>query len=356
MPRRANSPLLCWPVPIAAVPSSRREADTAIEHVGRVALAVSLLAAAVRGGRSWRQVAAALASDADVFGDHPYANTFTAMQLGVATLPSELADALVSLVVFPRDSRTPVAAVARYWAHTRGHPAGRAVPTCAGWPQRTYSPWTPRTAAASNSTICNTITFTCTLPPSPCYMGDCSTPTERCSTIVISGGNSRPASPTSGVASVSHLRGAGARRELATTITDPAFLAHRIATDGVLATENDLAHAATALTGDPVVNWWRNWLPRHNDLLALVDGTARPGARTRALAPTLRAWLGADPTRPANLDPDRLEALCPDPYLAVLSGADARILGANPRPHRPHRPGPRGGLVARRHPAGDHRR
>ena len=296
------------------------EADTAIEHVGRVALAVSLLAAAVRGGRSWRQVAAALASDADVFGDHPYANTFTAMQLGVATLPSELADALVSLVVFPRDSRTPVAAVARYWAHTRGHPAGQSRADLRRLAAANLLALDPAEGGSIGFHDLQHDYLHLHAPALPVLHGRLLDAYRTLLDDRDQWWQLPPGEPYIWGRLVSHLRGAGARRELATTITDPAFLAHRIATDGVLATENDLAHAATALTGDPVVNWWRNWLPRHNDLLALVDGTARPGARTRALAPTLRAWLGADPTRPANLDPDRLEALCPDPYLAVLSG------------------------------------
>ncbi|MCA1674232.1 MAG: TIR domain-containing protein, partial [Actinobacteria bacterium] len=98
-------------------------ADQAFEAVGRVALAVALLAAAVRGGRSWGQVAEELVRDAGIFGDHPYANTFNAMQLAVGALRDDMVPALLSLAVFPPDTQIPVAAITRYWAHTRGRTA-----------------------------------------------------------------------------------------------------------------------------------------------------------------------------------------------------------------------------------------
>ena len=83
-------------------------------------MAVALLSAAVRGGGSWESVAADLARDADIFGDHPYANIFKAMQVGVDAFPPTLAHALYRLAVFPRDLRIPVSAIKHYWAYTRG--------------------------------------------------------------------------------------------------------------------------------------------------------------------------------------------------------------------------------------------
>ena len=50
------------------------------------------------------------------------------MQIATTTLPGELYQALLGLAVFPPDTRIPVAAIARYWAHTRGRtPADTAV-------------------------------------------------------------------------------------------------------------------------------------------------------------------------------------------------------------------------------------
>ena len=95
-------------------------ADRAFAEVGRVALAVALLAAAVRGGRSWDDVADALDHELDIYGDHPYANTFKAMQIAVATLPADLTRALLGLAVLPPETVVPVVVVTRYWAHVRG--------------------------------------------------------------------------------------------------------------------------------------------------------------------------------------------------------------------------------------------
>ena len=110
--------------PAAALPAV---ADRVFARVGRVALAVALLAAAVRGGtRTWQEIDADLDAGEEVFGQHPYANAFKAMQIATATLPDELYQALLGLAVFPPDTRIPVAAIARYWAHTRNPTGARA--------------------------------------------------------------------------------------------------------------------------------------------------------------------------------------------------------------------------------------
>jgi hypothetical protein len=99
------------------------DADQALAAVGHVPLAVALLAAAVKGGRSWTEVGLDLDREADVYGTHPYANTFRALGIGAAALADDLRAALFSLAVFPPDTEVPVAAVARYWARTRGRTA-----------------------------------------------------------------------------------------------------------------------------------------------------------------------------------------------------------------------------------------
>jgi hypothetical protein len=86
-------------------------ADQVLARVEGVALGVALLAAAVRGGRSWAQLAADLDRDGTVFGTHPYAITFKAMQVAVDALPAGLASALLSLAVFPPDTQIPIAAI-----------------------------------------------------------------------------------------------------------------------------------------------------------------------------------------------------------------------------------------------------
>jgi WD40 repeat protein len=105
-------------VPIDALPA---QAERILEATGRVALALALVGTAIGNsdGR-WQQVVDQLDRGSTTFLDHPYANTFKAMQVGMATLDDALADAYRSLVVFPEDTVVPVAAVARYWAHLWG--------------------------------------------------------------------------------------------------------------------------------------------------------------------------------------------------------------------------------------------
>ncbi len=100
------------------------DADRILDATGRVPLAVALAGASVgRGGRSWRAAADGLEVAAETFLDHPYANTFKAIALGVGALDDELRAAYESLAVFPGDTSVPIAAVERWWAHRHGHAA-----------------------------------------------------------------------------------------------------------------------------------------------------------------------------------------------------------------------------------------
>jgi WD40 repeat protein len=94
------------------------DVDRVLAATGRVARALALVAAAVgRGGRGWREVADELEVAAGTFLEHPYANVFKAMGVAVAGLDAPVAAAHETLAVFPEDTRVPVAAVARLWAH-----------------------------------------------------------------------------------------------------------------------------------------------------------------------------------------------------------------------------------------------
>ncbi|HZM66759.1 MAG TPA: NB-ARC domain-containing protein [Nakamurella sp.] len=94
-------------------------ADRVLAQTGRVALAVALAGAAVRGGTGWAQIATALDRGTETFRGHPFANTFKALQAATETLTLELADAFYSLAVYPADTCVPVAAVVRYWSRLR---------------------------------------------------------------------------------------------------------------------------------------------------------------------------------------------------------------------------------------------
>ena len=110
-------------LPAGALPAG--EVDRVLAATGRVALAVALVGAAVRGGASWAEVAGELDRGGETFLDHPYANTFKALQVATAALDPGLAFAYFSLAVYPPDTRIPVAAVARYWGQLRGSSPGQ---------------------------------------------------------------------------------------------------------------------------------------------------------------------------------------------------------------------------------------
>jgi len=90
--------------------------DRVLAATGRVPLALALVGAVVgRGGRDWDEVAGELDAARGTFRDHPYADVFKAMQVGVAALDEHLAAAYGMLAVYPQDERVPVAAIARLW-------------------------------------------------------------------------------------------------------------------------------------------------------------------------------------------------------------------------------------------------
>ncbi|MGI9002141.1 MAG: NB-ARC domain-containing protein [Pseudonocardia sp.] len=296
------------------------DADSAIEAVGRVALAVALLAAAVRGGRSWPQVAADLARDTDVFGDHPYANTFKAMQIACAELSGDLVAALFSLAVFPPDIQIPVAAISRYWAYTRGRSAA--------------DTRTDLQALAVANVLrldadevgFHDLQHDYLLLHAPILAVLHGRLLDAYRSLLPDGDRNQwwrlPAGePYISDHLMAHLSGSGDRRTLAATAIDAAYLTQRIATHGLHAAEADLTTAAAALPTYPAISWWRSWLPRHANVLAVPGSLdhADPG-RATALAPTMRAWLDAEPSLPEGVDPDRLTPLLPSPHLTVRYG------------------------------------
>ena len=114
-----------WPRPARRAPGAARRGGAGAPGVGR------------RGGTGreadggdtapsrWEEIAADLARDADVYGTHPYATSFRALNIAVAALPGDLRAALLGLAVFPPDTAIPVSAIARYWAaHAQPHRRG----------------------------------------------------------------------------------------------------------------------------------------------------------------------------------------------------------------------------------------
>ncbi len=94
------------------------DADRIRAATGCVPLALALAGAAVgRGARSWAEVADELEAAGQTFLDHPYANTFKALQVSLSGLSSELRAAYESLAVYPQDTRVPRSAIELWWAH-----------------------------------------------------------------------------------------------------------------------------------------------------------------------------------------------------------------------------------------------
>jgi WD40 repeat protein len=294
-------------------------ADRAFADVGRVALAVVLLAAAVRGGRSWDGVATTLQRDTGVFGDHPYANTFKAMQIAITALPCELSEALLSLAAFPADIQIPIAAITRYWAHTRTRSA-----------EDTARDLDALAAANvlrvdGDAVAFHDLQHDYLLLHAPRLALLHAGLLDAYRALLPTDGRDQwwrlpVEEPYLWDHLVAHLRGAGERRELAATVTAPAYLAQRIAMDGPHAAEADLSRATLTLPTHHLIAWWRGWIGRHAHLLTHDDRIDSNSGHGDTVAPTMRAWLAADQSLPEGVDPDRLAPLLPDPHLTLRWG------------------------------------
>jgi hypothetical protein len=277
--------------PSGQVPTA---ADRAFEAVGQVALAVALLAAAVREGRSWEQVADELTWHGSTYGEHPYANAFKAMQIAVAALAPELATALFGLAVFPRDTQIPITAIARYWAQTRSHDTTKTIHDL-------------QSLAAANVLLLDegTIEFhdlqhDYLLLHAPALASLHAELLDAYRAALPADGRDKwwylPGNePYIWDHLITHLRGAGERAILASTVTNPAYLAHQIRSRGTHAAETDLNRAAEALPDGTAIPWWQRWIACHVHLLTGAtdrDG-ARPGDVSAFVSPS---WHGSPPT------------------------------------------------------------
>ena len=94
------------------------EADRILDATGRSALALALVGASIGKGEStWDQVIQELDLERNTFLDHPYADTFKAMQVAVERLAQSDRDVYQSLSVYPGDTMVPIHAVQRLWSH-----------------------------------------------------------------------------------------------------------------------------------------------------------------------------------------------------------------------------------------------
>ena len=296
-------------VPAGALPAG--EVARVLAATGRVALAVALVGAAVRSGASWPQVADELDRGGDTFLDHPYANTFKALQVATAALDPGLAVAYFSLAVYPPDTRIPVAAVARYWGQLRGSSPGQVHTDL-------------RTLADRELLILDRdeIAFHDLQHSYLLLQADNLALLHAdllagYQALLPAGGTGwwrLPAGePYIWDHLLHHLHGAGDRAGAASTLTDLAYLAKRIALAGPHAAETDLAEASAVHPDDPRIGWLRRWLAQHAHLFA---GLADPAD----VAVTLAGWLAGPP---AGIDRHRLDPLLPSLYLAPRWGLPA---------------------------------
>lgn len=279
------------------------EVNRVLAGTGRVALALALVGAAVRGGASWPRVAAELDRGERVFGDHPCANTFKAQQLALAALDKQATELYLSLAVFPADTPVPLPTIVRYWQRLRGD--------------------------------------TCTAEQARAQLGECA---DR-ELLTVDAGHVgfhdlqhdylllqvddldlRHADLLSAYRAllpardqwwqlppgesylwehlIHHLHGAGETAELARTMTDPAYLITRTHLHGPAAAEADLRRTADLLA-DPDLGWWQQWFGHYGHLIADL-----PTRADTAATATLR--LG---DAPHSIDAGRLACLRTSPHL-----------------------------------------
>ena len=293
-------------------------ADSVFDAVGRVALAVALLAAAVRGGRTWPQILRDLDRDQQIFGNHPYANTFKAMQIAVETLSTGSADALLSLAVFPPDTQVPVAAIGRYWSYTHGYTAADTVAELSRFA-------TANLLSSNDGKVeFHDLQHEYLLLHAPLL-------TELHMSLVNAYRSLLPdndasawwrlpwAEPYIWDHLAGHLRRSGQQEALVANVTDPAYLTARMVMGGPHAAAADLGQAADSAPSQPEVLWWQSWITRHMHLLSAQSADA--GRADPAIVPTVAAWLAADPTHAAHqVDPDRLAVVLPYPHLHMRWG------------------------------------
>jgi WD40 repeat protein len=304
----------------ADVPSA---ADQAFGSVGYVPLAVALLAAAARDDRTWDGISADLIRDVGIFADHPYANTFKAMQIAVASLSIELADSLLSLAVFPPDTRIPLVAVQRYWLQTRSRTSEETILDLdllaeaklldvsegqIGFHDLQHDYLLLHAPELSLLHAALLDAYRALLPPAQSDQWWQASPRE----------------PYLWDHLVRHLRGAGDRGELGRTVTDARYLVRRVARDGAHAAEFDLSAASAALPLNELVAWWQGWTARHSHYLTTSERYRRELPNDLvAVVSTFNAWLSVDDSRPDAVDLQGIRSLLPAPRASIAWGLES---------------------------------
>jgi WD40 repeat protein len=302
------------------------QVEAVLAATGRVALALGLVGAAVgRGGADFDQALKALVRGGETFVDHPYANTFKAMQLATAALPEPLARAYRSLAVYPQDTPVPMSAVARYWAHSSDATARHTEATLEELAARELL------SVDDDSILLHDLQRDFLL----LQVEDVSVLHADLlgayrEVVAVGGGWSElpNGEPYIWDHLLYHLRGAGDAAAVASTATDLAYLSLRSFHSSPHAAEHDLRQAETLRPDDPAIGWLLRLFSQWGHVFA---GHPTVGDVAATLATRAR---GAS----APVATDGLSALMSDPMLVVRWGLPVvpasltRVLEAHSRP------------------------
>ncbi|MGO9971325.1 MAG: NB-ARC domain-containing protein [Solirubrobacteraceae bacterium] len=285
------------------------EADGILQATERVALALALVGAAIgRGGRSWSEVSDELSRGGDTFLDHPYANMFKAMEVGVNALATADTEAYMSLAVYPEDTVVALAAVTRLWSRLFDVSAERARAWLEALAERKLVTLQNEGFSfhdlqrefvllrTENLTLLHAdllAAYYALLPP--VSRGWAELPQDE---------------PYIWEHLLYHLRGAGDGAGVSALVRDLAYLGLRCFRNGLYAAESDLRQAATLYPDDAAVSWllrlftqWGYLFTNHTNV--------------RDLAATL---MSRTRDAPVDVSTDGLDDLLPACYLTPQWG------------------------------------
>lgn len=189
----------------------------------------------------------------ETFSDHPYANVFKAMQVGIATLDERDERAYRALAAYPEDTLIPTATVARLWSHP--YPASaeeteQRVQTLAAKKLLTLEGDGIRFHDLQRVFLLLHTPNLALLHAQLLSAYRALLPTKNSSLAELPSDE-----PYIWEHLVYHLRGAGEGTTIIVLLRDLAYLAQRCFLGGPHAAESDLRQAVTLYPNHPAINW-----------------------------------------------------------------------------------------------------
>ena len=306
LPRDAARELLRRLTGVQGLPA---EADQICEATGGVALALALVGAAIgAGGRSWVQAAEQLDRGGQTFLDHPYANTFKAMQVGIAALDQDDAVAYRSLAVYPEDTQIPVAAVRRLWVYLSGDATDDTTARLERLAARSLL--TAQREGVSFHDLQREFLLLHTEDLSVAHADLLAAYRALLPPGSTSWARLPPDEPYIWEHLLYHLRGAGDGAAIRTLVCDLAYITMRSFISAPHAAESDLRQVAALYPNDAEIGWLLRLLTQWGHLF-----TQHPTVGD--LAATLASRVH---DAPAPIDAEELASLLPPYYLAPKWG------------------------------------